>query len=215
MRGSALCSVLCALGATMAFAQAPDSGQGLTVGVNFHTAFATGPLADDVNHHPGFGMGITLPISLGRGHILRPNVEMTGTRVTEYNPAGWFFNQDPKDVFRTYKLGLDYLGYPGGNSNHGGYLFLGAGVQWSMLDLDAPTQDGQETYATYHRRGGAWLGAGLGFQFNAASALELRVSTFQYRAPEGLPLDVITPAPTEDRTATKIHLVWALRVPVH
>lgn len=218
MRGRALCITLCILGSTSLFARAsaaaPDAQTAFTLGINFHTAMAQGPLADDVNGHPGFGMGFTLPIHLGDAQILRPNLEMTGTRVTAYNPMGWFFNQDPKDVFRTYKVGADYLGYPGGDSNRGVYLFLGAGIQWSMLDLDEPTADGQQTRATYHRRSGAWFGGGLGYQFNAVSALELRLSTFRYRAPEGLPLDVITPAPAEDRTATQIHLVWTLRVPI-
>ena len=197
----------CLLGAPLAWAQGP------TLGLNLHMALSTGPLNQDVNQHPGFGMGITVPVPVGPGIILRPNAEMTGTRVTAYNPVGWLYNQDPKDVFRTYKGGLDLQVYPAGDQNHGGYLFAGAGVQWSMLDLDQPTENGSQTYATYHRRAGAWFGGGFGFQFNAASALEVRLSTFQYRAPQGLPLDTLTPGPSEDRTATQIHLILALRIP--
>ncbi|HEX9082666.1 MAG TPA: hypothetical protein VF768_10325 [Holophagaceae bacterium] len=214
MRHAALPFAFCLL--APAFAQgapgAPTPGP--TVGVNLQMAFATGPLAEDVNQHPGFGLGITVPLPLAPGLLLRPNAEMTGTRVTEYNPVGWFFNQDPRDVFRTYKLGVDLQLYPGGDAARGVYLFGGLGAQWSMLDLEASTPDGNQVYATYHRRAGAWFGGGIGYQVSAGSALELRVSTFQYQAPQGLPLDVVDPAPSEDRTATQIHLVWALRIPV-
>ncbi len=173
-------------------AQSPDPGppgaSGWTVGLGFHTAFPTGDLAKVVNDHNGFGLALQFPIDLGRGLVLRPQVEGTGFRITRYDPFAWFLNGDEREILRTYRAGADLLVHFSGDSRRRGpYLLGGVALQNASIDRVSQNSEGDSaTTSTRLSETGMAFSFGVGMQFGPHGALELRTYRFDYQDPAAM-----------------------------
>ena len=170
-------------------AQSPAPGlpgtSGWTVGVGFHTAFPTGDLAKVVNDHNGFGLALQVPLDLGSGLVLRPQLEGTGFRITRYDPFAWFLNGDEREILRTYRVGADLLVHLSGDSRRRGpYLLGGVAIQNASIDRVSQNSEGDSaTTSTRLSESGTAFSFGVGLQFNAHAALEVRAYRFDYQDP--------------------------------
>ena len=130
------------------------------------------------------GVGLSLIIDLGDGHLLRPKVN------------DWLFNRrqmmgDPNAPVKIghtadlLSLGLDYLYIPEGNVNLGYYLIVGAGLSRNRMALDLPVPGSQGT-AMFHVSGTSTkptYDLGWGYQFNSMVGTEIRYETSRWVSP--------------------------------
>lgn len=173
----------------------PEKAWGASVGVL--GAYGLGSFSRDTDGHPGFGLHLGAAYHLAGPHRVRPAFEWTGYRIGSYNLwdrfASSVLDQDYREertVFRTYRLGVDYLIHQDPNGLSGPYLVLGAGGQLSHLYSDTRYVDasGQETVSNSTSKGShtsLWLAAGLGYQGRSGGMAEVRLSTANYAAEAG------------------------------
>lgn len=177
-------------------AQAPAEGTwGVSIGVL--GAYGAGNLSRDTDAHPGFGLHLGAVYHPGGRQVFRPAFEWTGYRIGPYNAweraASSILDSDYREnrvVFRTYRLGLDYLVHQDPEGRSGPYLLLGCGGQLSHLYSDRRYVDGQgnETIEASASRGShtsLWIAAGLGYQGRSGGMAELRFSRADYAAEAG------------------------------
>ncbi len=187
-----------ALGLSLALAlplaaQEPGTS-GWTVGMGFHTAFPTGALSKAVNDHNGFGLAFQVPLDLGSGLVLRPQIEGTGFRITRYDPFAWFLNGDDREILRTYRLGADLLvHFSGDGRRRGPYVLAGLAVQNASVDYVVQNSEGDSVNtSTRLSETGMAYAFGAGFRFGPHSALELRYYRFDYQDPSALKASTAT-----------------------
>lgn len=159
-----------------------------TVGIGLHTAFPTGTLSKDVNDHNGFGLALQIPLDLGSGLVLRPQVEGTGFRIDRYDPFAWLLNGDNREILRTYRLGADLLVHFSGDARRPGpYLLGGIALQNASIDYVVQNSHGDsETGSTRLSETGMAYDFGAGFRFGPHAAVELRYYRFDYQDPSAL-----------------------------
>lgn len=168
-------------------AQEPATA-GWTVGIGLHTAFPAGTLSKDVNDHNGFGLALQVPLDLGSGLVLRPQVEGTGFRIDRYDPFAWLLNGDNREILRTYRLGADLLVHFSGDARRPGpYLLGGIALQNASIDYVVQNSHGDsETGSTRLSETGMAYDVGAGFRFGPHAAVELRYYRFDYQDPSAL-----------------------------
>lgn len=217
------------LAATSTFAAAgePTAPQDRSrlLGIGVLAASGVGSMSSDLNGHPGFGIVLQGYLPVTRKADLRPAFEWTGYRVNGYNLAARLLAEtlgasyeETRVVFRTYRLGLDWVGYLR-DRGHGPYLSGGAGLQISRMYIeDVVRSSDRGTDITpldaSSATTGLWLGLGVGRAWPGATA-EVRLSRAPYRFTEQRNTDPRSDAiPLEPRPGWALHLLLAVRFPV-
>mgnify|MGYP006898377412 CR=1 FL=1 len=179
--------------------------------VSVHVAAPLGTLVNDVNGHPGFGIGLHLQLGVGGRVAFRPQFEWTGYRVNDYNLGtrmlASLLDADYSEyrvVYRTYRIGVDLQVFQE-DGYHGLYAVIGAGGLASAMyyeDRYVPSGDGPsqvQTLATSHRQTRGYGSVGIGYQWRSGGFMEARATTAPYHGAPGEPRNPGTFTP--DRTA--------------
>ncbi len=183
---------LLAIAASFSFAgEAPaPGGPRYGLGLTALAATGLGPMSEDLNRHPGFGLAVQAYLPAGPHLEVRPAFEWTGYRVNPYNVAARLLAsalgasyEETRVVFRTYRLGCDGVVYFR-ERYRGPFLTAGVGVQLSQLYVeDVVRYEGESDVRGVDASSvttGLWLGGGVGYQWQAGN-VELRVSRAPYR----------------------------------
>jgi hypothetical protein len=141
-------------------------------------------LRTDTNDRVGAGASFQASYRLAAQHVLRPRLDVDGFRLKENHEDAT--NNHQETIMSRYGAGVDYLFYPGGNQGRGLFLSAGLGVHRWRLDDQQWERQGSvttKTQTTTLHRTGLSAAAGIGFQFTAVTAVELRASTSPYDRP--------------------------------
>jgi hypothetical protein len=195
--------------------------QRFRLSIGLMVASGLGPMASDLNHHPGFGLALAASLPVGSRFRLRPAFEWTGYRVNGYNLASRLlaevlgaYYEETRVVFRTYRLGGDGVLYFG-EGYRGPFVSGGAGVQLSRVYIEDVLRYGTgeeevEPVDASSSTTALWLGGGAGYQWSSAS-LELRLSRAPYRFTTERPTDAPPGAlPFEAQPGWALHLIMAV-----
>jgi hypothetical protein len=195
--------------------------QRFRLSIGLMVASGLGPMASDLNHHPGFGLALAAYLPVGSRFRLRPAFEWTGYRVNGYNLASRLlaevlgaYYEETRVVFRSYRLGADGVLYFR-DGYRGPFVSGGAGVQLSRVYIEdvlwhgASEEDAAPIDASSSTTG-LWLGGGAGYQWSSGS-LELRLSRAPYRFTTERPAEAPAGAfPFEPQPGWALHLIMAV-----
>lgn len=108
------------------------------LGVRVQVAAPVGaPLRQDVRTHLGSGLGIVAGVQFGEHHALRVALDYTGTHVASWgeappsNPQAY---RRYRDLWRTFRLGIDHVVQQEGLGGDGWILAYGAGIQEAWVN---------------------------------------------------------------------------------
>lgn len=185
-----------------------------TVGVNIQAGFPLDAAAKDLNRGAGYGASVSYLWHLGGRHILRPNLEYNGYRVSPPRVPAWATGTGQRPILHTWKVGVDYLMYQEPWAYRGPYALVGVGLQYS--EIDHQVQNGAQLTLADHRStlSSPWVGAGAGYQITPDIAFEVRYSVAAYTAQRGQPLASYVLTESTRRDGRFLHIVLALRVPL-
>jgi len=213
-------AALLVCGATPALGEGSSNGfadRGVGISVTVLAAAPLGKLADDVNGHLGFGIGVQIPVRIGAREVLRPAFEWTGYRVSDRNWATRFLAnlldgsyEEDRLILRSYKLGADFQFFQDSDLT-GTYFLFSGGLQRSRLYMErsSTNQNNESARTLGHSEplNTLYLGAGLGYQWRGGGLVEFRYTNWRYRANPGLPLsETLAAASTDSREAHSLTL---------
>jgi len=153
-----------------------------TFGFSVQLSSPTGDLQEDTDKTFGAGLGFLVQWDLGRGHALRPKVDLNIFNVSEYEPSHSNYRESRN--LSAVSLGVDYLYYMGGTPRG---LYVTGGANVTRWDLTYTTSDriGNSYASSYdHSKNTTSLGlaAGLGWQITRVIGTEFRFIHAPYKA---------------------------------
>lgn len=184
------------------------SGDRPLFGGGVHANLPLSELKSDTHGRVGWGAAFHVTLDLGRGHLLRPRLDVDTYRVKGAYDSG----DDHQDTLDLTGLGLgaDYLYYPGGRTDAGLYLLGGLGVKRWSVDYGSMDRQGATVTtvsAEGRRRTSLATTLGLGLQVTSWFGVEARATHARYEGTAGVPLAGSTPSsPAADREAVAFQL---------